>query len=72
MDENARLLLAEHLVPPGNQPFPGALIDISMLVNTGGQERTEAEFRALLTSGGFNATQIVRTGWRRLIKGVPA
>nr|BFE82237.1 hypothetical protein GCM10020093_048380 [Planobispora longispora] len=32
--------------------------DINMLVATGGKERTEAEFRALLTGAGFHSVEI--------------
>ncbi|MGE5775070.1 MAG: methyltransferase, partial [Chloroflexota bacterium] len=48
MTVHSRLLLVEAVIPPGNTPHPGKLADINMLIaNSGGRERTEAEFRAL-------------------------
>ena len=38
------------------------LIDLEMLVNApGGRERTEAEFRAIVTTAGFGAIRVVPT-----------
>jgi hypothetical protein len=38
----------------------GALhVDLQMLVNVGGMERTEAEYRSLLENAGFRLTTIV-------------
>lgn len=62
MGPGARLLLAEAVIPPGNDPFFGKLMDLNMLVMTGGSERTEAEFRALLATAGFELTAVVPTG----------
>jgi hypothetical protein len=57
-----RLLLAEMLMPPGNQMFVGKFIDIeSMLLTHGGRERSETEYRALLEAAGFIVTAVVRT-----------
>jgi hypothetical protein len=35
--------------------------DVNMLVNTGGRQRSEAEFRSLYDTAGFTLTRIVRT-----------
>jgi len=35
--------------------------DVNMLVNAGGRERTETEFRALFGAAGFRLTRIVPT-----------
>jgi hypothetical protein len=44
-----------------------------MLVNTGGRQRSEAEFRALYDAAGFTLTRIVPTQTRVcVIEGVPA
>jgi hypothetical protein len=56
-----RLLLVETVIPPGNDPSFGKLADVAMLVWTGGQERTEAEYRALLATAGFELTRVVPT-----------
>lgn len=36
--------------------------DINMLVNTGGRERTEKEFRGLYTAAGFELAMITGQG----------
>ena len=55
MASRARLLVVERVIPPGNDPSPGKLIDIHMLlINAGGRERTEEEWRALLEASGFS------------------
>ena len=62
MADNGKVLVAEQVIPPGNQPFMGKLIDLNMLVMTsGGRERTEAEYRALFEKAGFKLTRIVPT-----------
>jgi SAM-dependent methyltransferase len=73
MAEHARLLVVERVIPPGNTPAEAKLFDINMLVVVGGQERTEAEYRALFLAAGFNLTQIVPThSHLSLIEGTPA
>lgn len=61
MVENGKLLLVEMVVPPGNEMSFAKLLDINMLVMTGGCERTEAEFADLLSKAGFKLTRIVST-----------
>jgi hypothetical protein len=56
-----RLVLAEILIPPGNEPCHGKLLDLEMLVCLTGRERTEAEYARLLDSAGFRLTQVVPT-----------
>lgn len=58
---HGKLLIAESIIPPGNQPFVGKILDLTMLVLPGGQERTEAEYRALLAQAGFEIAQIIPT-----------
>jgi hypothetical protein len=36
-------------------------MDLNMLVMTGGRERTETEYRALLASAGLKLTQVIPT-----------
>jgi SAM-dependent methyltransferase len=55
------LLLVEHALSEGNLPSAGKLIDLVMLVLTGGKERTVEEYRELLASGGFRLNQVVPT-----------
>ncbi len=62
MTPDSRLLLVERLLPTGNQPAPDAVFaDVTMLVSTGGRERTEAEYRALLEAADLRLVWIVPT-----------
>ncbi len=61
MRPGARLLLVEMVLPEGNTPHPGKMLDIVMLVLPGGQERTEAEYGALLARAGFRVERVVPT-----------
>jgi len=40
----------------------GKLLDINMLVMTGGQERTQGEYGALLAQAGFRLNRVIPTG----------
>ncbi len=59
MSHSAKLLVIERVIPSGDGPMIGKLIDISMLVLSGGRERTEAEYRGLLEAARFRVTQII-------------
>jgi hypothetical protein len=48
-------------IPPGNQPSIAKLLDLEMLVTTGGRVRTEVEFKTLLDSSGFQFSQNIQT-----------
>ncbi len=72
MGVHSRLLVAEEVIPPGDIPSYGKLSDLNMLVSPGGQERTEAEYRALYAAAGFTLTQVIPTRSRiSLIEGTP-
>jgi O-methyltransferase domain/Dimerisation domain len=55
------LLLVELGLSEGNLPSTGKLIDLVMLVMTGGKERTIEEYRELLASAGFRLNKVVPT-----------
>jgi len=61
MGDGGRLLVVESVIPPGNAPSFGKLLDLTMLVIPGGKERTEKEYRELFTAAGFRLTRIVPT-----------
>lgn len=61
MKPGARLLIIEMVLPPGNAPHPGKILDIMMLVGPGGQERTESEYADLLGKAGFRLQRVVPT-----------
>jgi len=61
MTRTTRLLVIERVIPPGNEPFAGKMVDITMLVMTGGRERTAEEYSRLLSSAGLTLARIVPT-----------
>jgi hypothetical protein len=67
-----RLLVIELVVPPGNEPSLSKLLDLDMLVVTGGRERTEIEYRDLLAKAGFRLNNVHATASRQsVMEGVP-
>jgi hypothetical protein len=60
MADDGRVLIVERLI--SNDPaeaVPVLLADMSMLILTGGQERTNAEYGALLTAAGLNLVKVL-------------
>jgi hypothetical protein len=56
---DARLLIAETLLPDGSDFHPAMMMDISMLAILGGRERSRAEFSSLLADSAFTLTNVV-------------
>ncbi len=52
----------EYVLPPGDAPSFGKLLDVNMLLLPGGVERTAEEFGRLYKGAGFHLTRIVPTG----------
>jgi len=52
-----RLVLLESVIEPGNEPLGAKWLDLLMLVIARGRERTEAEWRELLASSGWEPTR---------------
>jgi hypothetical protein len=61
MNPKSRLLVIEMVLPPGNTPHPGKVLDVMMLVGPGGRERTEHEYGALLAKAALRLTRVVPT-----------
>ncbi len=61
MKPNGRLLIVEMVLPAGDTPHPGKMLDMVMLVVPGGQERTEPEYSSLLGKAGFRLVRVVPT-----------
>jgi hypothetical protein len=59
--KRGRVILLESVLPVGNTPDLGKIIDLEMLLMPGGKERTADEFEALFTRAGFELTKIVPT-----------
>jgi hypothetical protein len=61
MTEDGTLLLVELVLPESDAPHAGKLVDLEMLANIGGRERTPPEYRELLAEAGFRMTRVVPT-----------
>lgn len=61
MPENAKLLIIDAVIPEGNEPNFGKILDMEMLISPGGIERTATEFKKLLADSGFELTRIIPT-----------
>jgi len=76
---SARLLVVEYVVPDRKQAASddgaafGKLLDVHMMLVTGGLERTEAEYRDLFADHGFRLTRVVPTAADvSVVEAVPA
>jgi len=73
MRPGSRLLLVEMVLPDGDGFHPGKLLDMTMLVVPGGQERTEKEYGELLGKAGFRLERVVPTASAvSIVDAVPA
>jgi len=61
MARNGRVLIVDMIVPETNSPSFSKLLDLNMMVMTGGRERTKAEFHALLNAADYRVTRIIPT-----------
>ena len=59
MTKDGRVLTVIAVLPPGNQPHPGKIVDIFMMIQLKGRERTADEFRDLYKRAGLKLTSIV-------------
>src|SRR3954470_16701856 len=58
---NGKLLVAETLVPPGDEPNQIKAVDVIMLAVTGGLERTEVQYASLFEAAGLRLEQVIQT-----------
>ena len=61
MAPGGKVLVVDTVVEPGNRPQWGKLLDVAMLVATGGRERTKQEFAGLFAKAGLKLVRVVRT-----------
>ncbi len=61
VNRGSRLLIVEIVLPVGDTPHLGKMVDMTMLVAVGGQERTEDEYRMLLGKADFRLTRVIPT-----------
>ncbi|HZI93877.1 MAG TPA: methyltransferase [Patescibacteria group bacterium] len=68
-----RVLVVDTVIPPGNRRHWGKLLDINMLVATGGRERTKEEFGAIFQAAGLKIRRIHPTACPlSIVEGVSA
>lgn len=71
--DGGTVLLLELVLPEGAAPHPGMLLDLEMLVQAGGRERTASEYSDLLARAGFRVTRVIPTaGPLAIVEAVPA
>ena len=61
MKPDGKLLIVEMVLPEGDEPHMGKMLDMMMLLVPGGEERTVAEYAELLEPNGFRVTRAVPT-----------
>jgi len=61
MGSQAKLLVIETVLPLSDDPAFGSLLDLNVLVMSGGRERTRDEYCSLLEKSGFRLTQVIPT-----------
>ena len=72
MAKNGRVLLVDMVVPEDDATCFSKLLDLNMLVMTGGRERSKAEFCALLDSADYKLTRVIPTmAPQSIIEAVP-
>ncbi|MDR4496484.1 MAG: acetylserotonin O-methyltransferase [Candidatus Scalindua sp.] len=73
MGTRGKILLVEWIMPEiVDNATNGVNLDLTMLMVSGGQERTEREYRALFDSAGFQLNRIIPTpSGKSLLEGIP-
>ena len=64
---HAKLLLAEWLIPEDGKPSWTLFVDLIMLGELTGKERSQLEFRELLAEGGFRRDRVIDVGFNTFI-----
>jgi O-methyltransferase domain/Dimerisation domain len=67
---DGRLFILDTVLTPSSDPA-GALMDVLMMVLTGGRERTESEFRSLLGEAGFSLEKVMPTAGTSILESRP-
>lgn len=72
MASNGRVLIVDMIVPEIPSPSFSTLLDLNMMVMTGGRERTKAEFSTLLNAADYRLARIIPTmAPQSIIEAVP-
>jgi O-methyltransferase domain len=73
VNAGGKLLVADSVIKPGNDPDVGKIMDLEMLLFPGGYERTEQQFRDLFAASGWRLNRIIPTPSPvSIVEGVPA
>jgi len=68
---NGKVIIVDSVVQPGNGPDFAKFLDLEMMLMPGGKERTEEEFRDLLSAAGFQLNRIMPTkSGKSVIEGI--
>ena len=59
--DGGRLLVVDAIVPNDSSFSPAKVMDLTMMLFSGGKERTEDEFRALFTAAGWKLNRVIPT-----------
>jgi hypothetical protein len=66
----AVLLVIENIISDDPGPDWGKRLDINMLANTGGRERTRAEYDEMFRTAGFDLRRVIHAGAVSIVEGV--
>ncbi|SEU12954.1 methyltransferase [Stigmatella erecta] len=61
MKPGGRVLVIDAVIPPGNEPHGGKVLDVMMMASLPGRERTEEDFRKLFAQAGLQLSRIIPT-----------
>jgi SAM-dependent methyltransferase len=61
LDEGGRVLVVDAVIPPGDEPHFGKVLDVMMMVSLPGRERTADDFARLFAAAGLRLSRIVPT-----------
>lgn len=61
MAPSGRVLVVDTVIPPGNAPHGGKVLDVMMLASLPGRERTEADFQKLFAQAGLRLSRVIPT-----------
>jgi len=63
MNPGGRVLVMDPVIPTGNEPHTGKIMDlVCMAIYEGGRERREEELRRVLAEAGLRLTRVIDTG----------
>jgi O-methyltransferase domain/IclR helix-turn-helix domain len=58
---DGRVLVVQHVVPDSDEPSPAKLLDIALLVLTGGKQRTIGEYADIFAGAGLELVDCIQT-----------